>query len=87
VGGGGGAAEGERLLREGLEVLERTFPAGHFDLGTARFLLGEALAGRGRRPEARRLLQAALEWREEHLGAADPRTVAVRRTLRGLPGM
>jgi serine/threonine-protein kinase len=81
---GGRAAEGERLLREGLEVLERTFPAGHFDLATARLLLGEALAGSGRGPEARRLLQAALEWREEHLGAADPRTVAVRRALRGL---
>jgi hypothetical protein len=77
----GQVGEGERLLRAGLESLQREFPDGHFDLASARFLLGEALAKSGRVTEARPLLQQALEWRQTHLGAADPRTVAVRRAL------
>ena len=77
----GQAAEGERLLRAGLGDLEHEFPDGHFDLASARFLLGEALAKSGRVAEARPLLQQALEWRQTHLGPADPRTAAVGRAL------
>jgi serine/threonine protein kinase len=77
----GQSAEGERLLRAGLGSLEREFPDGHFDLASARFLLGQALAKSGRVIEARPLLQQALEWRQAHLRAADPRTAAVRRAL------
>ncbi len=77
----GQAAEGERLLRAGLGGLEREFPNGHFDLTSARFLLGETLAKSGRDAEARPLLQQALERRQTHLGSADPRTAAVRRAL------
>ncbi len=73
--------EGERLLRTGVEWLERTFPNGHFDLATGRFLLGQALVGRGRLADARPFLQGALEWRQAHLGPADPRTEAVRQSF------
>jgi serine/threonine-protein kinase len=76
----GESGEGERLLRAGLDGLQRTFPD-HADLATARFLLGEALARSGRLGEARALLQDALAWRQAHLGPADPRTTAVRRAL------
>ena len=74
----GQAATGERQLRDGLQRLERAFPAGHFDLASAQLQLGEALARSGRGPEARPLLQAALEWREAHLGPTDPRTAAAK---------
>jgi len=77
----GQAAEGERLLRAGLGDLEHEFPNGHFDLASARFLLGEALVKSGRGTEARVPLQQALEWRQAHLGDGDPRTAAVRRAL------
>ncbi len=77
----GETAEGERLLRAGVESLQRKFPDGHFELASARFLLGEALAKSGRATEARPLLQQSLEWRQTHLGAADPRTAAARRAL------
>jgi len=80
----GQAAEGERLLRAGLVDLEHEFPDGHFDLASARFLLGEALAKSGRVAEARPLLQQALEWRQAHLGPADPRTAAVGRALQSV---
>jgi eukaryotic-like serine/threonine-protein kinase len=53
--------EGERLLRPGVTWLERAFPAGHFDLAAARFLLGEALIRDGRAAEGRAFLQGALE--------------------------
>jgi len=79
--GAGRAGEGERQLRAGVLGLERSFPAGHHDLATARFLLGEALARGGRGAEARPLLQAANAWRQAHLGPDDPRTAAVRRVL------
>jgi len=79
--GAGQAGEGEPLLRHGLQGLERQFPSGHFNLSAARFLLGEALARSGRLAEARPLFQSALEWRQAHLGPADPRTTAVRRAL------
>jgi tetratricopeptide (TPR) repeat protein len=75
--------EGERLLRASVACLESTFSHGHFDLATARFLLGEALLRRGRVAEARPLLKRALQWRLRHLGAADPRTEAVRNALTG----
>jgi len=71
-------------LRAGLGGLERGFPSGHFDLASARFLLGEALAKSGRATEARPLLAQAVEWRQAHLGAADPRTAAARRALDSL---
>jgi tetratricopeptide (TPR) repeat protein len=76
----GEAAEGERLLRAGLEGLRRTFP-GHADVATAAYLLGEALQRSGRVAEATPLMKEALAWRLAHLGPADPRTVAVRRAL------
>lgn len=44
-------------------------------------MLGQALVSSGRMAEARPFLQGALEWRQAHLGAADPRTEAVRRAL------
>ncbi|HYR46265.1 MAG TPA: tetratricopeptide repeat protein, partial [Thermoanaerobaculia bacterium] len=77
----GQAAEGERLLRAGLGGLEREFPGGHFDLASARVLLAERLALSGRGTEALPLLRQALEWRQAHLGSADPRTAAARRAL------
>ena len=77
----GDAAGGERMLRSGLGSLERLFPNGHCDLASARFLLGEALAQDGRVAEARPLLRQALDWRQAHLGSADPRTAAARRAL------
>ena len=77
----GEAEKGERLLRSGTEALERAFPGEHFDVAAARFLLGAALARDGRGAEARRLLQAAMDWRRAHLGTADPRTMAVRRAI------
>jgi hypothetical protein len=61
--------------------MEREFADGHFDLATARFLLGEGLAGAGRWAEARPVLEGALQWRQAHLGPDDPRTVAVRQAL------
>jgi tetratricopeptide (TPR) repeat protein/tRNA A-37 threonylcarbamoyl transferase component Bud32 len=76
--------EGERLLRQGVTGMERSFPDGHIDLANGRFLLGQALAGDGRAAEARPFLDAALRWREAHLGTGDPRTLAVRRALAGL---
>ena len=66
-------------------TMQRAFPAGHFDLAAGRFLLGDALAKSGRTAEARTLLQAALDWRLEHLGAADPRTEAARKALARAP--
>jgi hypothetical protein len=64
--------------------MERSFPDGHIDLANGRFLLGQALAGDGRAAEARPFLDAALRWRQAHLGPDDPRTLAVRRALAGL---
>jgi len=81
----GQTAEGERLMRAGIENIQRDFPNGLFDLASARFLFGEALAESGRLAEARSLLQQCLEWRTVHLGASDPRTVAVRRALGPAP--
>jgi len=81
----GQASEGERLLRAGLGDLEREFPDGNFDLASAWFLLGQALAKSGRVIEAGLLLKQALEWRQTHLGPADPRTVAARRALDSSP--
>jgi serine/threonine-protein kinase len=75
------ASEGERMLRSGLDSLEREFPNGHFDLAAARFLLGEALIRSGRAAEARLPLRQSVEWREAHLGRGDPRTAAARRAL------
>ncbi len=49
----GQVEEGEQLLRAGLGELQREFPSGHFDLASARFLFGEALAKSGRDAEAR----------------------------------
>ena len=72
---------GERLLRSGVESLASAYPDGHGDLATGRLLLGEALARSGRAPEAEPLLTAALDWRQTHLGAADPRAVEARRAL------
>ncbi len=72
---------GEPEMRRGLDVLTRRYPEGHAQLAGARFLLGDALAGSGRASEARPLLEAALEWRESHFGAQDPRTIAARRLL------
>jgi serine/threonine-protein kinase len=77
----GQRGEGERLLRAGAAWLERAFPDGHFDLASARFLLGQALLDGGGAAEARLHLQRAFEWRQSHLGPADPRTVAVRKAL------
>jgi serine/threonine-protein kinase len=75
------ASEGERLLRAGIDSLEREFPDGHFDLAAARFLLGEALIRSGRAAEARLPLRQSVEWREAHLGPGDSRTAAARRAL------
>ncbi len=72
---------GEPELRSGLDVLTRLYPNGHAQLAGARFLLGDALARSGRASEARPFLEAALEWRESHFGAQDPRTLAARRSL------
>ena len=77
----GRADEGERELRAGTLGLEQKFPDGSYELATAWCLQGEALARSGRPVEARPLLERALEWRQVHLGRADPRTVAVRRIL------
>jgi tetratricopeptide (TPR) repeat protein len=77
----GRADEGERELRAGTLGLEQKFPDGSYELAAAWFLRGEALARSGRPVEARPFLERALEWREAHLGPADPRTVAVRRIL------
>ncbi len=79
----GKAAEGERLLRAGLEGLERRFPDGHRDLATANLLLGQVLTRSGRADEALPHLQSSLRWRAAHLGPADLRTLAVRRALGG----
>ncbi|MFI5007278.1 MAG: tetratricopeptide repeat protein [Solirubrobacterales bacterium] len=77
----GRADEGEPALRVGTLGLEQKFPDGSYDLATAWLLRGEALARSGRPVEARPFLERALEWRQAHLGPADPRTVAVRRIL------
>jgi serine/threonine-protein kinase len=77
----GQGEEGERLLRAGVAWIERAYPSGHFDLATGRLLLGEALLGSGRAPEARPFLQAAFDWRQAHLGRTDPRTLAARQAL------
>jgi serine/threonine-protein kinase len=77
--------EGVRLLRDGVAALESQFPEGHFDLATARLLLGRALLEGERPSDARRLLQAAVDWRQAHLGPRDPRTAAVRDLLAKAP--
>jgi eukaryotic-like serine/threonine-protein kinase len=79
----GQRGEGERLLRAGVQGLERLYPEGHPDLASAQLLLGSVLEGSGRAEEARPHRLRALRWREARLGPADPRTLAARRALAG----
>jgi tetratricopeptide (TPR) repeat protein len=50
------AAAAEPLLRSALRARERSYPAGHWRIGEAKGLLGEALAALARYGEAERLL-------------------------------
>jgi hypothetical protein len=68
--------DGERLIRAGLDVLERRYPNGHPDLASAWLTLGTLLAESGRTADGRRLIQKAAEWRVAHYGPRDPRTLA-----------
>jgi eukaryotic-like serine/threonine-protein kinase len=77
----GRSEAGEARLRSGVASLATAFPAGHGDLATGRFLLGEALARTGRAAEAEPLLMDALGWRQAHFGPADARTAEVRGAL------
>jgi hypothetical protein len=49
--------EAERVAREALRIRTARLPEGHWEIGLAQTLLGEALAGLGRDAEAAPLLE------------------------------
>ena len=51
----------ERVVREAVGILESTLPDSSYVIAAARCRLGRALAGRGRRSEARDLLEGGVE--------------------------
>jgi hypothetical protein len=55
----GNAADVEVMLRRGLELRQRTYPAGHWRIAEAQALLGASLASQHRNEEAEALMRAA----------------------------
>jgi serine/threonine-protein kinase len=68
----GAPADGERLIRAGLALLESRFPNGHADLATAWLTYADLLRQSGRAADARPLVQKALAWRQTHYALAKP---------------
>jgi eukaryotic-like serine/threonine-protein kinase len=64
--------EAEPHVRRALAVRERVLPAGHFEIGLGRALLGELLAASGRASEAEPLLTGALEHIKQAQGPRHP---------------
>jgi eukaryotic-like serine/threonine-protein kinase len=71
----------EALLREGLELVRRSLPAGHPDVASAQIALGSFLLDRGRAAEAEPLLREAVATRRARFGDASSRTAEARARL------
>lgn len=69
----------ERAAREAVEILESALPDSSYVTATARCRVGRALAGQGRRAEARALLESSVEM----LARAAQPTTRYRRECRG----
>ncbi|MGE0479096.1 MAG: tetratricopeptide repeat protein [Phycisphaerae bacterium] len=70
----GDAAGAEPLLRDGLEILERTLGAAHWRTGRARSILGDCLTQLGQFDAARPLLESGYEIIRDAQGPAARRT-------------
>ncbi len=77
----GRLAEAEAKIEETLRIQEGALPEGHWRIHQSRWIQGEILAARGRPDEAERVLLAAHEGLEGHLGQRNGMTRRARESL------
>jgi hypothetical protein len=76
----------EPLLRQSLEILQRTRPAGYYQTAAVQLLLGDCLLRLGRKGEAATLLRDGVAILRAEFGAGDSRVVNGLRLLGQIDG-
>ncbi|CAN5561922.1 hypothetical protein BH10ACI3_BH10ACI3_09120 [soil metagenome] len=80
----GRSTEGEKVLRDALQLRTEALPAGHFWVAVAKSALGECLATENRFVEAEPLLLESYETLNTSQGARNPRTLLAQSRLADL---
>jgi hypothetical protein len=75
-------AEGERALRESLDLRRAGLPPEHWLIGNSASLLGECLVRMGKKEEGKRLLEEGYRILRAARGEDDPRTREAKERLR-----